>query len=138
MKEERGVEYFRALNITSTTDLNEELRAEIASMVETINDAIKIERFDLVEEYIEMQTKYDDFLSPYELLKGMYNSYSPEYWQNAFDYYVDMAVQQGDLKEKLNGKEYYGQSESLFYELLGRKDLMEKIYAPFDEEKIKK
>lgn len=84
-----------------------------------------------VEEYITMQTVYDDFLSIEELLAGMYNPYSPLYWKNPAEYYIKMAVEQGDLNEVVPAEDYYSQSEELFWELLKRKDLLQFIYAPF-------
>ncbi|MBA7614747.1 hypothetical protein ES703_22016 [subsurface metagenome] len=84
-----------------------------------------------VEEYITMQTVYDDFLSIEELLAGMYNPYSPLYWKNPVEYYIKMAVEQGDLDEVVPAEDYYSQSEELFWELLKRKDLLQFIYAPF-------
>lgn len=83
-----------------------------------------------VEEYITMQTVYDDFLSIEECLAGFYNPASPLYWKNPVEYYIKLAVEQGDL-EMVPAEDYYGQSEELFWELLKRKDLLQLIYAPF-------
>ena len=86
-----------------------------------------------VEEYITMQTVYDDFLSIEECLAGMHNPYSPLYWKNPVEYYIKMAVEQGDLDKMVPAEDYYGHSEELFFSLLERKDLLQLIYAPFKE-----
>lgn len=86
-----------------------------------------------VEEYITMQTVYDDFLSIEECLAGFNNPYSPLYWKNSAEYYIKMAVEQGDLDKIVPAEDFYGQSEELFFELLSRKDLLLLIYAPFKE-----
>jgi len=84
-----------------------------------------------VEEYITLQTVYDDFLSIEESLAGCYNSYSPLYLKNPTEYYLKMALEAGDIKEAYPPEEIYKDAEDLFYELLTRRDLLEKIYAPF-------
>ena len=71
-----------------------------------------------------MQTKYDDFLSIVEAKAGYYNSDSPLYWAKPVNYYVKMAIEQGDLKGPVNGEKYYILSEKLFNEFLERNDLM--------------
>lgn len=83
-----------------------------------------------VEEYITMQTVYDDFLSIEEVKEGMFNPQSPLYWKNAADYYIKLTVEEGDLDKSVDLEDYYPW-EDLFKELLERKDLMDKIYAPF-------
>jgi len=83
-----------------------------------------------VEEYITMQTVYDDFLSIEEVKEGMFNSQSPLHWKNAADYYIKLTVEEGDLDQEVDSDDYYPW-EDLFEELLKRKDLMDKIYAPF-------
>jgi len=77
-----------------------------------------------VDEYIQMQTKFDDFLSIVEAKAGYYNSDSPLYWAKPVNYYVKMAIEQGDLKGPVNGEKYYILSEKFFNEFLGRNDLM--------------
>jgi len=86
-----------------------------------------------VEEYITMQTVYDDFQSIENCLAGFYNPYSPLYWKYPVDYYIKMAVEQRDLDKIVPAEDYYGQAEKLFWELLKRKDLLQLIYAPFPE-----
>jgi ABC-type nitrate/sulfonate/bicarbonate transport system substrate-binding protein len=84
-----------------------------------------------VDEYIVLETEYDDLLSIEDCLTGYYNSFSPLFWKNPVDYYIKMSIEQGDLKKEVTSEEYYGDSIKLFFELLSRQDLMEKIYAPF-------
>lgn len=86
-----------------------------------------------INEYITMQTVYDDFLSIEDCLASVYNQYSSLYWGKPVSYYIEMAVEQGDLDEVVPGKDYYGQAEELFFSLLKRKDLLQLIYAPFQE-----
>ena len=113
-------------------DQNQEFFAEIAAEGLSVMTGGDFS----IDEYIEMQTVYDEFQSPYNLLRGAYNPYSADYWKNAFDYYVDMAIQDGDINNKLDGEEFYGQSESLFYEMLEREDLLKKVYEPFDFDEL--
>jgi len=87
-----------------------------------------------VKEYIEMQTVYDDFLSIEDALAGFYNPHSRLYWKYPAEYYIKLAVEQGDLDKMVPAEDYYGQSEELFWELLKRKDLLQLIYAPFSFE----
>jgi len=84
-----------------------------------------------VEEYITMQTVYDDFLSIEECLAGFYNPDSPLYWKISVDYNIKLAVEQGSIDKIVHAEDYYGQSEELFFDLLKRKDLLQLIYAPF-------
>ena len=84
-----------------------------------------------VQDYINFQTIYDDFLSIEEAKNGFYNSESPLYWKLPVEYYMKMALEQGDLDKQIVPEEYYGESEKLFNELLGRQDLMDLINAPF-------
>jgi len=83
-----------------------------------------------VEEYITMQTVYDDFLSPDELKEGMFNPDSTLYWRPSAEYYVKLALEQGDLKSQIDIDEQFPW-ESLFWELMDRKDLMRKVNASF-------
>ena len=83
-----------------------------------------------VEEYITMQTVYDDFLSPDEIKEGMFNPDSTLYWRPSSEYYAKMALEQGDLKSQIDIDEYFPW-ESLFWELMDRRDLMRKVNAPF-------
>lgn len=83
-----------------------------------------------VDEYKTLQTQYDDFISIDEALRGFYNPNSPLYWANPVDYYINAAVKSGDLSSKVKGADYFSQSESLFYDLMSRPDLLKKIYAP--------
>jgi len=85
------------------------------------------------EEYITLQTVYDDFLSIEESLAGCYNSLSPLYLLHPTEYYLKIAVESGDIKEPYLPEEIYKDAEDLFYELLTRRDLLEKIYAPFTD-----
>ncbi|MCX6089106.1 MAG: ABC transporter substrate-binding protein [Candidatus Atribacteria bacterium] len=84
-----------------------------------------------VDQYIEFQTVYDDFLSIDEAKDGFYNNQSPLYWKLPVEYYMKMALEQGDLDKPISSEEYYGESEKLFNELLSRKDLVDLINAPF-------
>ena len=86
-----------------------------------------------VKDYIEFQTKYDLFLTIQRSLSWFYNSLSSWYWKYPVEFYIKLAVEQGDLKETVSAEEYYGESEKLFYELPTRRDLLEKIYAPLPE-----
>lgn len=87
-----------------------------------------------VEEYITLQTVYDDFLSVTEVLSGFYNPLSELYWKYPVDYYIGQAIEAGDLPDSIRGDEYFIQSEELFYELLTRPDLLQKIFAPISAE----
>lgn len=87
-----------------------------------------------VEEYITLQTLYDDFLSISEVLAGFYNPLSELYWKNPVDYYIGQAVEAGDLPASILGDDYFIQSEELFYELMTRPDLLQKIFAPIPAE----
>jgi len=80
-----------------------------------------------VEDYLEFQTKYDDFLSIEECKEGMYNKSSNLYWKYPVEYYIDLSIQDGLLDERVSPEEYYGEGEKLFFELLERDDLMELI-----------
>ena len=53
-KRRKVVEYFRALGLTSTGKLNEEQEAEIGSMIKAMMMAVESDRYDLVEDYLEM------------------------------------------------------------------------------------
>ena len=77
-----------------------------------------------------MQTVYDDFLSPDEIKEGMFNPDSTLYWRPSAEYYAKMAIEQGDLKSQIDIDEVFPW-ESLFWELMDRKDLMRKVNAPF-------
>ncbi len=85
-----------------------------------------------LEDYIDFQTNYDLFLTIERSLHWFYNSLSPLYWKYPVEFYINLAIDEGTLKETVSAEEYYGESEKLFYELLGRRDLLEKIYAPFE------
>ncbi len=80
-----------------------------------------------VEDYLEFQTKYDDFLSIEECKEGMYNKSSNLYWEYPVDYYVRLSIEDGLLDKEISSEEYYGEAEKLFNELLERDDLMELI-----------
>lgn len=80
-----------------------------------------------VEDYLEFQTKYDDFLSIEECKDGMYNKSSSLYWEYPVDYYVRLSIEDGHLDKEISNQEYYGEAEKLFYELLERDDLMKLI-----------
>jgi ABC-type nitrate/sulfonate/bicarbonate transport system substrate-binding protein len=83
-----------------------------------------------VDEYITMQTVYDDFLSIEQVKSGMFNSESELYWKPSAEYYVKLTAEEGDLDKEVNVDDYYPW-EDLFFELLTRQDLMDKINAPF-------
>ncbi len=84
-----------------------------------------------VEEYITMQTVFDDFLDINQVKAGMFNPESTLYWKPSAEYYVKLTVEGGDL-DKIVPVEDYFPWEDLFFELLERKDLMNKINAPFN------
>ncbi len=84
-----------------------------------------------VDEYIQMQTVYDDFLSIADAKEGYYNSGSSLYWAYPVEYYAKMAVEQGDLKGPIVAADYYMDSENMFFEFLKRNDLMSKVEASF-------
>lgn len=85
------------------------------------------------EDWIEMQTKYDDFVSIEEAKEGYFNPDSPLYWRIAVDYNIKLAKELGDLDSSVTADNNFLEHEKLFWELLDRKDLMDKIYAPFPE-----
>lgn len=81
------------------------------------------------EEYLEFQTKYDDFLSLEEARDGFYNPDSPEYWRVSVDYQIQLQIADGVLQPGVSPDYYYGDGETLFLELLKRPDLLKKIDA---------
>ncbi len=83
-----------------------------------------------VDEYITMQTQYDDFLSIDEVKAGMFNPASDLYWKPAADYYIKLTVEEGDLAKVVNADDYYPWEE-LFRDFLKRDDLIEIVNAPF-------
>jgi len=80
-----------------------------------------------VEDYLEFQTRYDDFLSIEECKEGLYNKGSSLYWKHPVDYYVKLSIADGLLDKEISNDEYYGEGEKLFFELLQRDDLMKLI-----------
>ncbi len=79
------------------------------------------------EEYLEFQTKYDDFLSLEEARDGIYNPKSPEYWRVSVDYQIQLQIADGVLLPGVSPDFYYGDGEKLFLQLLERADLIGKI-----------
>lgn len=83
-----------------------------------------------VEDYIRFQTKWDDFLSIEEVKEGFYNPESDFYWKNAVNYYIKLTYEEGNLDTLVDADDYY-LWEDLFWDFMDRKDLQEKVYAPF-------
>ena len=84
-----------------------------------------------INEYVLLQTIYDDFLSIEDVLIGCFNPSSPLYMKKPVEYNIKMSIESGDIKDPYSPEEIYKEAEDLFYELLTRRDLLEKIYAPF-------
>ena len=82
-----------------------------------------------VDEYIEFQTKYDDFLSIEQANEGFYNKDSDFYWKLPAEYTLKGMVAQGVLDSSTKLEDYYSDGENLFKELQERADLMELIEA---------
>lgn len=81
-----------------------------------------------VQDYIIFQTEKDVFQTLSDAKEGFFNPGSNMYWANPVDYNIQINIKNGDLKEGVSGKQYYGASEDLFNELLERQDLIDLIY----------
>lgn len=92
-----------------------------------------------VEDFIDMQTIYDEYQT-YDLLdEGVFNPESHLYWMNPVAYNIRTALNDGILDDTMSLDEYcnvyFGESEKLFKELQGREDLMA-LLAGVDEYQI--
>lgn len=67
-----------------------------------------------------------------ECKETYYNPNSPKYWEIPADYYMNLAVKNGEIKKTFNTDDYYKEAEVLFQELLQRDDLLELINAPLN------
>jgi len=79
------------------------------------------------DEWLEMQTKFDDFQSLEEAQAGFYNKTSDLYWGNSVQYQIDLQTADGTLPAGVSGEQYYGGSEKLFNALLANQQLVDQI-----------
>ncbi len=85
-----------------------------------------------IDQYIEMETVYDNLLSIQECKETYFNPESRLYWKKPMEYYIKIAVEQGDLKKMQDADKFMMPAEELFWELLKRDDLMKLINAPLN------
>ena len=80
-----------------------------------------------IQDFIEMQTIYDQYQTLDLLQDEVYNPDSVYYWRKPVEYNLTMAIKDGTLDETYTADKYFGESEKLFKELLQREDLMKII-----------
>lgn len=80
-----------------------------------------------VQDFIEMQTIYDQYQTLDILQSEVYNPEHVFYWRYPVEYHLKMAVKDGTLDESFTADTYFGESEKLFHEMLARPDLMKLI-----------
>lgn len=80
-----------------------------------------------IDDFIEMQTEYDQYQTLELCISDVYNVDSVYYWRNPVEYTFAAAVKEGTLDETYAVDIYFGESEKLFFELLEREDLMKII-----------
>jgi hypothetical protein len=80
-----------------------------------------------VEDFTEMQTKYDQYQTLERCKSDVYNKDSVYYWRYPAEYTIKTAVKDGVLDESYTADKYFGESEKLFNELLARQDIMKII-----------
>ncbi|MCL5986392.1 MAG: hypothetical protein M1371_07475 [Actinobacteria bacterium] len=82
------------------------------------------------EDYIELETVYDQFITIEWAKENYFNPDSPYYWKIAADYNIKVAADSGVIDKVVPAEEFMPQDD-LFNELIGRQDLMDYINKPF-------
>ncbi len=84
-----------------------------------------------IEQYIELETVYDQFITLEWATEHYFNEKSPYYWKISANYNIQVLVDSGVLDEMVDPDIYMPQEE-LHKELLERKDLIDFINKPLD------
>jgi len=82
------------------------------------------------EEYIELQTVYDDFQSMKDCKEALFNPESPLYAKIATDYNIKAAADAGTIDKVVPSEDYFWW-EDIFKEFLTRNDLIEYVDSSF-------
>lgn len=81
-----------------------------------------------VEDWLEMQTEWDIYVSLEDAEKYFYNpADASHYWKGGADYNVELFMQDGTLSKPVDTEYYYEQSEKMFQDILEDSDAVEKI-----------
>jgi len=79
------------------------------------------------EEWHTFMTVYDELQTVEMVEEGFFNPDSHLYWRLTVEFYIDLLIEEGSVDPGLCPDEFYGESQSLFFDLLERQDLLDKI-----------
>jgi len=83
-----------------------------------------------VEDWLEMQTEWDIYVSLEDAEKYFFNKEDhSHYWKGGADYNVELFMADGTLSKPVDTEYYYKQSEEMFFDILDDSDAVKRIEA---------